>query len=392
MNRNHKILIVCPEFYPRQTGYSHAFQNLTRVLIRNGFDVDILTTTPLGVYQELSQKNLSIIRLKTTNLKIIRFFARQYQIAQKISELDSKADYSCVLVETFSEPIMHLFIKDNIMSKIIVRIHGCYETERRFFYPGFINSVSRILCRFTAKSKVKNFASTNPYHISFIKKHFLSDNLYSALNKNFFLIPNALPEQHTQSNSNNPCNEEYFLTLGRMDESGYNQKGIQDIVTAVYIARQTHNIHLRLKIIGDGSHAKKIDKLVTKLDLTDLVERIPSLQHTDVLNEVCQSKAVVLASRYEGLSMFALEALSLSKPVIFTTGTGLDGLCIEGQNGYTFEPRNVSELALKMVNIYNLSKSEVDKLGCNSRSLVQKNFSDQNIIDIIKLAIATLKA
>ncbi|WP_229667968.1 hypothetical protein, partial [Oceanisphaera marina] len=73
-----KIMFYCHVFYPQNTGYSNAFQNLINSILDNDNNVEVTVVTPYQLppdVPELVKDRLSTIRLEPkVRLKKIRYF------------------------------------------------------------------------------------------------------------------------------------------------------------------------------------------------------------------------------------------------------------------------------------------------------------------------------
>ncbi|KAB3547275.1 MAG: glycosyltransferase, partial [ANME-2 cluster archaeon] len=105
---------------------------------------------------------------------------------------------------------------------------------------------------------------------------------------------------------------------------------------------------------GGLAHPKGSDwnmylkKLVSDLGLEDRV--IFTGFMPDDLLKAAYKRCDLLAfpSHTEGFGLVVVEAWMYKKPVVVSTGAGVSELVMDGLNGYTFEPGNVSELAYKI--------------------------------------------
>jgi hypothetical protein len=91
-----------------------------------------------------------------------------------------------------------------------------------------------------------------------------------------------------------------------------------------------------------------------------------------------KSDVVILPSRFEGMSMFALEALYTKNLVIFTNTGGIKDMVKD--NGYLVEVQNIEELADKLNTITNLTHEEINEMKENSF----KHYKDSYAGNIIK--------
>ncbi|CFW14595.1 glycosyl transferase, group 1 [Vibrio cholerae] len=393
----YKILIFCPDFYPRNTGYANAFRNFIHVLSDSRkYKIDVVTDVLLGENQELKIDNVNIIRKKKkSNVKLVRFIANQMDIANELTLLDKENDYDLIMMETFEYSLVPLFLSDNIMNKFTARIHACYETERRFFYPGLLHYINRKIVSKLVSMKLKYYMSTNSYHIDFAKRYFLEGNLFKICNKDFFVLPNCF-KQAIETNSNQSLMKEAnkkieMLSLGRMDQSGKLQKGFSDLLGALFLASDELRDKVNYTIIGRGESLEHYRSFARNNDL-DFVEFVEFEQHEDVINRLSNKcDVVILPSRYEGMSMFALEAIATSNAVIFSNSGGLVDMCDDGFNGFLVPPQDIEALALALINMAS-DESRIEEMKVNSSKLYQRKFSAQVIENKFEKIVRLVKA
>jgi glycosyltransferase involved in cell wall biosynthesis len=132
------------------------------------------------------------------------------------------------------------------------------------------------------------------------------------------------------------------MTLGRMNWVGANQKGFDDIFMALNEMTPEQRAGIHLTVIGQGDERPRlraIGSVIPDIEI-DFVAGLPNAQVRQLLREV---DGVILASRYEGMSVFALEAVGSGAPVIFSDAGGIAGL-VRG-NGRRFVAGNPRSLA-----------------------------------------------
>lgn len=63
-----RVLVYCPVFLPKQSGYTHAFSGLITNLLQSGFSVDVLTPEqlPAGINEPLQHHQLTVTRYNPT--------------------------------------------------------------------------------------------------------------------------------------------------------------------------------------------------------------------------------------------------------------------------------------------------------------------------------------
>ncbi len=110
----------------------------------------------------------------------------------------------------------------------------------------------------------------------------------------------------------------YILYLGRFD---INQKGLDFLLEAY--SKIADKISYPLIIAGHGNDKQKIKGLINKWKLTDKVFiKGPSYEQKKY-KLLSEALYVVMPSRHEGFSLFALEALASGLPLIIFSIPGL---------------------------------------------------------------------
>jgi glycosyltransferase involved in cell wall biosynthesis len=159
---------------------------------------------------------------------------------------------------------------------------------------------------------------------------------------NIEIIENAKNEW---GDSMAPLDSKIVLAVGRYDY----QKGFERLIEAWRYIYE-HFSDWKLKIIGDGELRSKLEMLVEKYSLENTVELKKNT--SDILSEYLNASLLVLSSRYEGLPMVILEAMSVGLPVVaFTCKCGPRDIITDGKDGLLVPEGNISELAMKMMQL-----------------------------------------
>lgn len=144
------------------------------------------------------------------------------------------------------------------------------------------------------------------------------------------------------------------LAIGRLSY----QKGF-DRLLFIWKEFIKNNAHWHLKIAGDGEEKERLLALVDQLSLRESVTFLGKVE--DVSNLYRDSDMYLMTSRYEGLPLVLLEAISWHLPVIaYSCPTGPKEIIIHGENGYLINDDNYSEF-LKHMNIIANNDSEFYK-------------------------------
>ena len=366
-----KVMFYCHVFYPLNSGYSNAFQNLINAILDYSSEIQITVVTPyeLGENKELERDGLKIVRLKPKiNIRKIRYFLNDYFFAREVSKKFKLENYNLLFVETFDQSLFINSLDSDIYDKTIIRIHSTSETEYTIFDKSISNKIRKFVISNFLSKKVINIASTNSFHIDFAKKYYFDENVIEIGNKNFFIIPNTIKNDNEIIDLNVGDKLKLFI-LGRMDRLGFNQKGFLDFIHALKLLDDKVVNRFEITVVGKGNEKSKILSLAKEFHNITFIDELPHLQ---TINFLKQSDIVVLPSRYEGLSMFALEGLATGNAVIFSKTGGLIDL-VDG-NGLFFEPQDIDSLVEALVKISNLPKDEIIKMKSKSIEIVKEKF------------------
>lgn len=161
--------------------------------------------------------------------------------------------------------------------------------------------------------------------------------------KHVAVIPNVVPPEATPGGPPD-TNPRIGLLLGRGNNP---QKGF-DIFLKAIAAVDTGG--WRFVIAGPHVNTDSLlAGLVRELGLRDRVSLLPATDKPYELIRRCT--CLIMPSRYEGLPMVALEALSIGRPVIASDTDGLREVIHDGVNGLVFPSENVAALAQCMARV-----------------------------------------
>ncbi len=188
---------------------------------------------------------------------------------------------------------------------------------------------------------------------------------YSPIN--CVCIPNAIP---FPLQSYNGKNSKTIIAIGRYTR----QKGFDLLIRSFALIANAHS-DWTLKIIGDDYGDEKLLRMLIEEHQLGNVILEPSSSHIE--NFYKEAAFYVMSSRFEGLPMVLLEALSFGLPIIsFDCPTG-PALVVGDVNGILVENGNISLLAEAMEKfITNGDVREEKALGAEE---VAKKFSKDSI-------------
>lgn len=386
-----RILIVAPDFYPTNGGYANATTNFVKALKEEDVDIYLYTSISLNNKEELKIENLHIIRRPASKFFLATGLWELFSYF-KLSQFIKNKKIDCIFFETGEFGLLGYLLSRKFRN-VVVRIHATTETEVAIFGKKIYDKFHSFFIKLFFK-RVTWVLSTNSFHLEFYKKYFLKNDIYKIAKKKFFVVPNIINEFEIDTIVRNNVFEKYDLgslknckilfSLGRMDYLGLIQKGMEDLIFAIYLLKH-ENIdvlkNVKIILVGKGGYSGHIKKIISGLGLSDFFILLESIANEDVLKFVSISSGVVLLSRFEGLSMFALESLYVGSPLIFSKNGGIVDLVVEKQNGYLVDVQNLDMIKLALFEVLNKNNREIEKMRQLSHSHFEHNFSSKKIIN-----------
>ncbi|MDD5719153.1 MAG: glycosyltransferase [Candidatus Krumholzibacteria bacterium] len=149
------------------------------------------------------------------------------------------------------------------------------------------------------------------------------------------------------------------------------EKAHQDLLAAVARAHAA-GYPWRVLIVGDGPMRQAIEASAARLGLSGFVKLTGMIR--DVRPALAAADAVALVSvAVETLSIAALEAMAMARPLLMSDIGGASELVVDGENGRLFPPGDVEELARCLVWLWNVES--LAAMGVRSRERAESSFS-----------------
>ena len=156
----------------------------------------------------------------------------------------------------------------------------------------------------------------------------------------------------------------------------WKQKNIIETVdAAIRVCKQNENI--KFIFVGDGELYNVVEKMVYDSGLIDRIQ-LPGWQK-NVTEWLQKFDVFLLYSKWEGLPLSILEAMSFGLPIVASNIKGNNEL-VSDNNGFLVPINDIDRLSAVLLSLPN-KKERLKKLGENSRKLIGDKF---NITDFIR--------
>lgn len=176
----------------------------------------------------------------------------------------------------------------------------------------------------------------------------------------------GLDETYLQQPDTGLPGEPKLLCVARLTE----QKGLLTLLHAASTLRK-RGIRFNLTLVGDGPLRGVIETEIRKQGLGDFVELAGWMGQPEIMEQIRQSRAMVLPSFAEGLPVVLMESMALRRPVISTYVAGIPELVNES-NGWLIPAGDAVALDKAMEAALTADADRMRQLGENARNAVVK--------------------
>ena len=339
-------------------------KEIVYALVKNGFKVVLLY--PLGDRSNEIESNDVIVE----NIKMDRHGKNP------IKDLMLLFRYIKALRKYAPSVVLLYTIKPNIYGSIAARFKRIPYVNNITGIgsaigskEGLLQKIIYILYRYALKHSSHVFFQNKPNQELFLRKKLCDESITSV-------IPGSgvdLGRFKYEKMQNNDTI--IFNYIGRVMES----KGIIEYLKAAKSVSET-NTTCEFNILGFiEEDEKEIGELVLEYDRKGYVRYRGNQRN--IRPWIVRSNAIIHPSKYgEGISNVLLETAATGRALITTNIPGCREL-VSNNNGYLFEPGNVDQMMECIRNYLNLTFTERERLGENSRKLVEEHFSREIVVD-----------
>jgi len=163
----------------------------------------------------------------------------------------------------------------------------------------------------------------------------------------------------------------------------------KDHLTVIHSLSKLQSLDWELEFVGDGPLKNNAEQVVNELGLGKKV--IFSGIQRDIPDRLFASDIFILSSRWEGLPLSILEAMSAALPVVATNVGGVPETIEDGCTGYLVETGDTNALAHKLELLIK-DDHKRNALGAQGRKLYEEKFALKRMIDETEQVYAQILA
>ena len=285
----------------------------------------------------------------------------------KLISLIKRGKYSIVHVHLFPANLFgslaSLFLPKNI--KFIFSEHNVYNRRRSF-------KIFKILDTFIYSRYYKIICVSKQVQVALIE-------WLPNLQRKSVVISNAVPVPDLSNWS--PVKKYDVLFVGRLTKA----KGVDILIKAINILKEKYQKEIKAAIVGKGYLEEELKELVKELGIGKEVEFLGVRR--DIERLMKSTQVFVLPSRWEGLPLTILEAMSSGVGIIATKVGGIPEVIEHEKEGILISPEDSETLAGAIAELLKDRELRV-KLGINAYKKVKEKYSievyTKNILEFYK--------
>ena len=175
------------------------------------------------------------------------------------------------------------------------------------------------------------------------------------------------------------------LYIGRFDSN----KNVFRLIQAVSAVRQSYDV--RLTIIGGvGGNDEEHDKVIQEVEShPDYIEYLGAIYDKQkLIQEVRKCDIFAMVSHSETFGLVYVECLTQGLPLLYSKGTGFDGMYPDGMVGFGVDSYSVNDITkglFKIISNYSILKENISRLDFERYSWLYTSKKYLEYYNVIKL-------
>jgi len=330
-----KVLITTDLYATSTNGVVTSVRNLMDELTKKGHEVRVLT-----VSEKLrSHKDGNIYFIKSLPLGIVYPDVRM-PVSYRHRYLRELVQWRPDVIHSQCEYFSYQFagyISKKTDAPIVHTYHTLYEQYATYIFPSqrvgacFVGILSKLRLR-----KAEAIVAPTPKVESVLKNYGIRNPIY--------VVPSGIAlEQHQERITEEerrakrqelgiPDDHRVLLNLGRLGT----EKNLPELIGLFAIAL-TQCSKLTMLIVGDGPARKELEALAARFGVADRVIFTGMVKPSEVHKYYQLGDIFVSASTSETQGLTYVEAAANGLPLLCRRDPCLDGVLVEGRNGYAYE-------------------------------------------------------
>lgn len=148
------------------------------------------------------------------------------------------------------------------------------------------------------------------------------------------------------------------------------QKGVDVILES--LNNISKDYAFELTIIGEGEELENLQSLIKKLHLEEYVVIAGKRSREEVYEYMSKADIFVMPARHETLGLVYLEAMANGCITIGSKEEGIDGILLNGENGFLVKALDVKELTECLESIMKMDSSDLRQISQNAKATADR--------------------
>ena len=162
-----------------------------------------------------------------------------------------------------------------------------------------------------------------------------------------------------------------FIYVGRLVA----YKHLENVLTAL---SKLKNQNYTFDVIGSGNEETALKNLSVTLGIDRKVSFLGQLSREEVLTRMREAHCFIMISKGEVFGLVYLEAMANSCISVGSTGEGIDGVIVDGENGILTKPADTDSLVDTLNRIMEMPIDKLNEISSAGYQTAQ-NFSDSKV-------------
>ena len=365
-----KILHIGPIFPNSSSGHYNSMIGLAKGQVSRGCQVAILPSQPTRLTKEDIPKNIGLLpgpkkrhlnpwKLSREWIKIIK---QDFGKPDVVNFHSVFIPFHCALAQLFREKDWpYVVTPRGPLSARALRVKSFKKKIGRLLFDNHFIKTSRAILAL-CKNEAKDIQTLYPDSKVFIMPNGIDESLLSLTSK-------------LRAKKLNGFCEKKDLVIGFLGRIDVYHKGIDLLLSALKVL-QCGDLgkNIRLLMIGPfskPSDESQVKKLINSLKFPDRVMLTGPQYGDDKWEWLMVCDVFVHTSRYEGMPMAVLEAMTLGKPCLVTPGSNMQDIISACKGGWLCE-ESVDSIANT---IGQIEPDELLKRGINARNYAKEHLT-----------------
>ena len=361
-----KILITTDWYKPAINGVVTSVENLRNGLERAGHDVWIVTLSGRmhswqdGNVYYIASLNMGMVYEKARlKLKMSR------NMMQEILEWNPDVVHSQCEFSTFR---IAKWVAASCHAPIVHTYHTVYENYTHYFSPN-CRMGKKLAEIFTRRilSKTDAVIVPSPKMEAMLLRYRVKRPIYvipSGIDIEMYAMDKSAVRDRIRREYGIAAEETVILSIGRLAR----EKNIDEVLRYLKKSEITH----RMLIVGDGPYRQELEQLGEELGIREQLVFTGMVPPEQVADYYAAGDIFVSASRSETQGLTYMEAMASGLPLLCHADDCLDGVVLDGKNGYLYQTE--PEFARKLTALLGDARHR-EKMGAQAKNHMRKLYS-----------------